>query len=201
MTVHVPEPEDDRFGRARANIHRSAHAQRFPRRARSGRTAAQGGGSGQDGPDQRQPVAAAHPVPALQGGEGRLRPRFRPAISRRHEAPVVAISATTRSSTSTCRSCSRTPTPRPGSPATRTSPRAARSRTDVAGRLSDPRAARRRARHRPDDRLRQRQGRCGILPGGNVKSNVLINIGYGENASKLFPRSPRFDFDQIAKII
>jgi 3-hydroxypropanoate dehydrogenase len=33
-----------------------------------------------------------------------------------------------------------------------------------------------------------------------VKSTVVINIGYGDTA-KLFPRSPRFDFDQIAKII
>jgi 3-hydroxypropanoate dehydrogenase len=39
-----------------------------------------------------------------------------------------------------------------------------------------------------------------FFPEGRVKSNVLINIGYGD-ASKLFPRSPRFDFDQIAKII
>jgi 3-hydroxypropanoate dehydrogenase len=39
-----------------------------------------------------------------------------------------------------------------------------------------------------------------FFPEGHVKSNVLINIGYGD-ASKLFPRSPRFAFDQIAKII
>jgi 3-hydroxypropanoate dehydrogenase len=39
-----------------------------------------------------------------------------------------------------------------------------------------------------------------FFPEGRVKSNVLINIGYGD-ASKLFPRSPRFAFDQIAKII
>ena len=39
-----------------------------------------------------------------------------------------------------------------------------------------------------------------FFPEGHVKSNVLINIGYGD-ASKLFPRSPRFEFDQIAKII
>jgi 3-hydroxypropanoate dehydrogenase len=35
---------------------------------------------------------------------------------------------------------------------------------------------------------------------GKVKSNVLINIGYGDH-EKLFPRSPRFSFDQIAKIL
>jgi hypothetical protein len=31
-----------------------------------------------------------------------------------------------------------------------------------------------------------------FFPGGQVKSNVLINIGYGD-AEKLFPRSPRSD--------
>jgi 3-hydroxypropanoate dehydrogenase len=39
-----------------------------------------------------------------------------------------------------------------------------------------------------------------FFPEGHVKSNVLINIGYGDH-EKLFPRSPRFSFDQIAKII
>jgi 3-hydroxypropanoate dehydrogenase len=39
-----------------------------------------------------------------------------------------------------------------------------------------------------------------FFPEGNVKSNVLINIGYGDTG-KLFPRSPRFSFDQIAKIL
>jgi 3-hydroxypropanoate dehydrogenase len=39
-----------------------------------------------------------------------------------------------------------------------------------------------------------------FFPEGHVKSNVLINIGYGD-ASKLFPRSPRFAFDQIAEIL
>jgi len=39
-----------------------------------------------------------------------------------------------------------------------------------------------------------------FFPDGHVKSNVLINIGYGD-AEKLFPRSPRFSFDQMAKII
>jgi 3-hydroxypropanoate dehydrogenase len=35
---------------------------------------------------------------------------------------------------------------------------------------------------------------------GRFKSNVLINIGYGDH-TKLFPRSPRFAFDEIAKIV
>ena len=39
-----------------------------------------------------------------------------------------------------------------------------------------------------------------FFPEGHVKSNVLINIGYGD-ASKLFPRSPRFEFGEIAKIL
>lgn len=39
-----------------------------------------------------------------------------------------------------------------------------------------------------------------FFPGGRVKSNVLINIGYGDTG-KLFPRSPRFSFDQMAKIL
>ena len=39
-----------------------------------------------------------------------------------------------------------------------------------------------------------------FFPEGHVKSNVLINIGYGDH-EKLLPRSPRFSFDQIAKII
>jgi 3-hydroxypropanoate dehydrogenase len=39
-----------------------------------------------------------------------------------------------------------------------------------------------------------------FFPEGRVKSNVLINIGYG-NHEKLFPRSPRFSFDQIAKVL
>jgi 3-hydroxypropanoate dehydrogenase len=39
-----------------------------------------------------------------------------------------------------------------------------------------------------------------FFPDGRFKSNVLINIGYGDR-DKLFPRSPRFSFDEIAKII
>jgi 3-hydroxypropanoate dehydrogenase len=39
-----------------------------------------------------------------------------------------------------------------------------------------------------------------FFAGTDVKSNVLINIGYGDPA-KLFPRSPRFSFEQVAKIV
>ncbi len=39
-----------------------------------------------------------------------------------------------------------------------------------------------------------------FFPEGTVKSNVLINIGFGD-ARQLHPRSPRFEFDQIAKFL
>ena len=42
----------------------------------------------------------------------------------------------------------------------------------VAGRLSHPGAARRRPRHRPDDRLRQRQGRRRVLSRGTTSSRT-----------------------------
>jgi len=38
-----------------------------------------------------------------------------------------------------------------------------------------------------------------FFPNSDVKSNILINIGYGD-ATKVFPRSPRFAFDEIARI-
>lgn len=37
-----------------------------------------------------------------------------------------------------------------------------------------------------------------FFTGTDVKSNILINIGYGD-AEKTFPRSPRFEFDEIAR--
>jgi 3-hydroxypropanoate dehydrogenase len=39
-----------------------------------------------------------------------------------------------------------------------------------------------------------------FFPDGRVNSNVLINIGYGD-LEKLFPRSPRLSFQEIATII
>ena len=39
-----------------------------------------------------------------------------------------------------------------------------------------------------------------FFPGGTIKANVVINVGYGDDA-KLFPRSPRLLFDQMAKIL
>jgi len=39
-----------------------------------------------------------------------------------------------------------------------------------------------------------------FFAGTRVKSNFLCSIGYGDPAG-LFPRSPRFDFDEIAQIL
>ncbi|RBP06294.1 3-hydroxypropanoate dehydrogenase [Roseiarcus fermentans] len=39
-----------------------------------------------------------------------------------------------------------------------------------------------------------------FFPDGKVKSNLLINIGYGDD-SKLFPRNPRLAFADMAKIL
>ena len=39
-----------------------------------------------------------------------------------------------------------------------------------------------------------------FFPGGKIKSNFLMNIGYGDPA-KLYPRGPRFGFDEIAEIL
>ncbi|MEX1827815.1 malonic semialdehyde reductase [Luteibacter sp. CQ10] len=34
-----------------------------------------------------------------------------------------------------------------------------------------------------------------------IKSNFLVNIGYGDAGTGLFPRSPRLDFDEAAQIL
>jgi len=39
-----------------------------------------------------------------------------------------------------------------------------------------------------------------FFAGTKVKSNFLVNIGYGSQTN-LFPRSPRFEFNEIAKIV
>jgi 3-hydroxypropanoate dehydrogenase len=39
-----------------------------------------------------------------------------------------------------------------------------------------------------------------FFPGRPVKTNFLVNVGYGDRAG-LFPRSPRFDFEDIAEIV
>jgi 3-hydroxypropanoate dehydrogenase len=39
-----------------------------------------------------------------------------------------------------------------------------------------------------------------FFAGTNIKSNFLCSLGYGD-ASVLLPRSPRFDFDEMARII
>ena len=39
-----------------------------------------------------------------------------------------------------------------------------------------------------------------FFPDGRFKSNFLCNLGYGD-PSKLFPRSPRFAFEDVCKIV
>jgi 3-hydroxypropanoate dehydrogenase len=39
-----------------------------------------------------------------------------------------------------------------------------------------------------------------FFAGTTVKSNFLCNLGYGD-ASKLYPRSPRLDFDEACKVV
>jgi 3-hydroxypropanoate dehydrogenase len=39
-----------------------------------------------------------------------------------------------------------------------------------------------------------------FFPDGRYKSNFLVNLGYGD-PSKVFARNPRFDFDEICKIV
>jgi 3-hydroxypropanoate dehydrogenase len=39
-----------------------------------------------------------------------------------------------------------------------------------------------------------------FFPGTKIKSNFLINLGYGDSAG-LFPRSPRLSFDEAASIV
>lgn len=39
-----------------------------------------------------------------------------------------------------------------------------------------------------------------FFPGGQVKANMLVNLGHGDRA-RLHPRSPRFDFDAFCGIV
>lgn len=39
-----------------------------------------------------------------------------------------------------------------------------------------------------------------FFPGGRIESNFLCNLGYG-NPAKLFPRSPRFEWDEVCSIV
>jgi 3-hydroxypropanoate dehydrogenase len=39
-----------------------------------------------------------------------------------------------------------------------------------------------------------------FFPEGKIKANVIINIGFGDDA-RLFPRNPRLTFDQMATIL
>jgi 3-hydroxypropanoate dehydrogenase len=38
-----------------------------------------------------------------------------------------------------------------------------------------------------------------FFPDGGIKSNVLCNLAYGD-ASKLYPRAPRLDFEDACQI-
>jgi 3-hydroxypropanoate dehydrogenase len=39
-----------------------------------------------------------------------------------------------------------------------------------------------------------------FFPGQQVKSNFLCNLGYGD-ASKLFPRNPRLEFEEACRLL
>jgi 3-hydroxypropanoate dehydrogenase len=39
-----------------------------------------------------------------------------------------------------------------------------------------------------------------FFPGGKIKSNFVVNLGYGDPA-KLFPRNPRLTFEEAAQIL
>ena len=39
-----------------------------------------------------------------------------------------------------------------------------------------------------------------LFPGGDVRSNFLCNLGYGDRA-QLFPRNPRLDFDEACALL
>ncbi len=39
-----------------------------------------------------------------------------------------------------------------------------------------------------------------FFKGSTVKSNFLINLGYGDTSHDLFPRGPRFEFDEVCRI-
>ena len=152
----------------------------------------------------RQYAADARPLPALarRPRSGCAR-RCRPATSTRPWPRRWSPSPPTTSSfTSICRFCSRTPTRKSwfvGKPAFAEQHRV--PERHAAGRLSHPGAAGASAstpaRWPASTTPRSTPS---SFPDGKVKSNVLINIGYGDDA-KLFPRNPRLAFDQMAKIL
>ena len=91
-------------------------------------------------------------------------------------------------------------TPSRGSPATPSCRPQRVPERNLAGRLSHHRAARGRSRHWTDDRVRQREGRRRILSRGTREVERADQHRLWRR-EKLFPRSPRFSFDQIAKIL
>ncbi len=133
--------------------------------------------------------------------------RLRPALSagnldKTMSAPVVAITAYDESSTSIFRSCCRTGDAKAVSQATppKCSPASPfqNGTLQVAYLILALRAVG--LDTGPMTGFDNAKVDAEFFPEGHVKSNVLINIGYGDH-EKLFPRSPRFSFDQMAKII
>ena len=196
-------PQAPRRRRARAALHRGAHAQRFCRQAGSGRTAAPRRRPRQDGPDQRQSVAAAHRLRALEGRPSSgSRPRCSPGnLDKTLAAPVVAIAGYD------VKFYEHLPFLFPHADAKRwfsgNAEFAARSAfqngtLQVAYLILALRAVG--LDTGPMTGFDNAKVDAEFFAGTDVKSNVLINIGYGDSA-KLFPRSPRFSFDQIAKIV
>jgi 3-hydroxypropanoate dehydrogenase len=56
------------------------------------------------------------------------------------------------------------------------------------------------ARQWSDVRLRQRGGGPRVLPGGEIKSNFLCSVGYGDPVG-LFERLPRPDFSEVSAVV
>jgi 3-hydroxypropanoate dehydrogenase len=46
----------------------------------------------------------------------------------------------------------------------------------------------------------RRRADAEFFPGGTLKSLWLANLGYGDD-TKLFPRNPRFGFDEVARFV
>ena len=153
-------------------------------------------------PDQRQPVAAAHRLRALKEAKQRLAPALMPGnLDKTLAAPVVAITGYD------LKFYEHLPFLFPHADAkgwfSGNAEFAARSAfqngtLQVAYLILALRAVG--LDTGPMTGFDNAKVDAEFFAGTDVKSNVLINIGYGD-AAKLFPRSPRFSFDQIAKFV
>ncbi len=106
----------------------------------------------------------------------------------------------TRTSTRSCRTCSRIPTPGAGSRGR------ARDRRDAAFRNGSLQGAYLILAARalgldtgPMSGFNNAKVDEAFFAGTAIKSNFLVNLGHGDTA-KLFPRSPRLSFDEAARI-